>query len=377
MPRTLAPDEPEDDLDDLPDTHPSQPVYYAEQALLGALLLQPHRLTDAAGIEPDSFSNHAHGTLFAAIRALPAPDPNQHAKDTTWLNAVLTAAREHARGLTASYLHTLIQVCPWPKHASAYARMIETEHARRTLRAHAERLAQTATDVTLPHPVPTTLAAADALTRAVDNIAARFPAHSGYLPRTPAPALAANFDNDEEAFEEERLLLATATAHPADVEQMRWLTADDFTHPLHAGLWQCLTALARRRAPVDPVTVLWEAQQRGLLASGAEPAELLDLLGAPAGSAEYWGERILQRSVLATAHQVGRRIEAFTDDPAITPYQLVVGSRRALADLSAARARWHHATSPAPTTTPARTRATAPPRAGPPRTTVPPARISR
>ncbi|PIM67302.1 replicative DNA helicase [Streptomyces sp. JV178] len=377
MPRTPTPDEPEDDLDDLPDTHPPQPVYYAEQALLGALLLQPHRLTDAAGIGPDSFSIHAHGTLFAAIRALPAPDPNQHAKDTTWLNAVLTAAREHARGLTASYLHTLIQVCPWPKHASAYARMIETEHARRTLRAHAERLAQTATDSTLPHPVPTALAEADALTGAVDDIAARFPSHSGSLPRTPAPAPAGALVSPEEAVDEERLLLATATAHPADVEQMRWLTADDFTHPLHAGLWQCLTALARRRAPIDPVTVLWEAQQRGLLSSGAEPAELLDLLGAPAGSAEYWGERILQRSVLATAHQVGRRIEAFTDDPAITPYQLVVGSRRALADLSAARARWHHATSPAPTTTPARTRATAPPRAGPPRTTVPPARISR
>ncbi|PIM71299.1 replicative DNA helicase [Streptomyces sp. JV178] len=377
MPRTLAPDEPGDDFDDLPDTHSPQPVHYAEQALLGALLLEPHRLTEAAGIEPDSFSNYAHGALFAAIRALPAPDPVQHARDTSWLNAALTAARKHARGLTASYLHTLIQVCPWPRHASAYARMIETENARRTLRAHAERLALTATGVTLPHPVPTTLATADALAGALDDIAARFPSHSGSLPHPSAPAPAAALDSPEEAIEEERLLLATATAHPADVEQIRWLTADDFTHPLHAGLWQCLTTLTRRRAPVDPVTVLWEAQQRGLLASGIEPTELLNLLGAPAGSTEYWGERILQRSLLTTAHHVGRRIEAFTDDPATTPYQLILGSRRALADLSAVRTRWHHATSPAPTTTPARTRATAPPRAGPPRTTAPPARISR
>lgn len=122
------------------------------------------------------------------MRALPAPDSVQHAKDATWLNAVLAAAREHACGLTASYLHTLIQVCPWPRHASAYARMIETEHARRTLRAHAARLAQTATDITLPHPVPATLAAADGLTDVVDDIAARFPSGSGSLPRTPAPA---------------------------------------------------------------------------------------------------------------------------------------------------------------------------------------------
>ncbi|MFF7655756.1 DnaB-like helicase N-terminal domain-containing protein [Streptomyces sp. NPDC007983] len=158
---------------------------------------------------------------------------------------------------------------------------------------------------------------------------------------------------------------------------MRWLTPADFTLPLHAGLWQCLTALARRHAPVDPVTVLWEAHQRGLLPPGVDPAQLLDLLGSPAGSPEHWGERILQRSILTTAHHIGRRIEAFTDAPATTPYQLVVCSRRALADLSAVRTRWHHATSPAATRT-ARTGARASPRAGPPRTTPPPTvRFSR
>ncbi|GFE27585.1 DnaB-like helicase N-terminal domain-containing protein [Streptomyces nigrescens] len=158
---------------------------------------------------------------------------------------------------------------------------------------------------------------------------------------------------------------------------MRWLQPDDFTHPLHAGLWQCLVALTRRDTPVAPVTVLWEAQHRGLLSTGAEPSELLDLLAGPVGSPEYWGEQILQRSVLGAAHHIGRRIEAFTQDPATTPYQLVVGSRRALADLLAVCIRWQHATSPAPVSRPARTRGTAAPRAGPPRTTAPPtARIS-
>ncbi|MEU2266011.1 hypothetical protein ABZ568_06105 [Streptomyces olindensis] len=175
----------------------------------------------------------------------------------------------------------------------------------------------------------------------------------------------------EEAADEEWLLLATATAHPADIKQMRWLIADDCTLRLRARLWQCLNALTRRGAPVDPVTVLWETQYRGLLTSGVQPPKLLNLLGAPAGSPQHWGERILQRSVLATAHHVARRIEAFTDDPVTTPSQLVVGSRRALADLAAVRTRWHHATSPAPTAKSSHTRATAPPRAGPPLTTAP------
>ncbi|WP_434595811.1 DnaB-like helicase N-terminal domain-containing protein [Streptomyces sp. A5-4] len=370
MPRTPEPDE--DDLDAIPPPHP---VFHVEQALLGALLLDPHRLGDVPGIGPDAFSTAAHAALFAAIRSLPAPDPAEHAKNTKWLAAVLTAAREQTRGLSAPYLHHLIQVCPWPRHAPAYARMIEAEHSRRRLAAAAQRLTHTAEDTALPQRVATTLTKADALAIVVDDIAARFPPHAGSLPRTSTPALPTA--HDEDAADEERLLLATATAHPSDIEQMRWLMPGDFTQPRHAGLWQSLITLTRRRAPVDPVTVLWEARHRGLLGPGAEPRELLDLLAGPVGSPEHWGERILQRHILATSRHVGRRIEAFTDDPATTPYQLVVGSRRALADLSAVRTRWQHATSsPPPIDRAVRTRAakaTAVPRAGPPRTTAPPA----
>ncbi|MFH9228298.1 DnaB-like helicase N-terminal domain-containing protein [Streptomyces lydicus] len=89
-------------------------MHYAEQALLGALLLEPHRLSAIGRLEPDHFGNHAHSALFAAMRTVPAPSPNQHAKDTAWLSAVLAKARSEAPGLTASYLHTLIQSCPRP-----------------------------------------------------------------------------------------------------------------------------------------------------------------------------------------------------------------------------------------------------------------------
>jgi hypothetical protein len=368
MPHIPEPDE--DGLDAIP---PPQAVFHVEQALLGALLLEPQRLRDVAGIAPEAFSTAAHAALFAAIGSLPGPDPAEHAKNTTWLDAVLTAAREHARGLSAPYLHTLIQVCPWPRHAHAYARMIEAEHCRRRLAAAAQRLMHTTRDTSLPQRVATTLDAADVLATVVDDTAARFPPHAGSLPRTPVPVPAT--PHDEEAADEERLLLATATAYPSGIEQMRWLTHGDFTQPLHGGLWQCLTTLLRRSTPVDPVTVLWEAQHRGLLGTGADPRELLDLLAGPVGSPEHWGERVLQRAVLATAHHTGRGIEAFTQDPATTPHQLVVGSRRALADLSAVRTRWQHATSPSPTPTdrPGRVRSTGVPRAGPPRTTAPPA----
>ncbi|MFE4212161.1 DnaB-like helicase N-terminal domain-containing protein [Streptomyces sp. NPDC056844] len=367
MPHTPDPDE--DDLDAIPRPHP---VFHVEQALLGALLLEPQRLHEVTGIGPDAFSTAAHRALFAAIRSLPAPDPAEHTKDATWLDTVLTTARDEARGLSATYLHSLIQVCPLARHAPAYARMVEAEHCRRRLAAAAHRLTHTAADTSLPQRVAATLTEADTVTTMVDDIAARFPPHPGSLPRPPVPQQARL--QDEEAADEERLLLAATTTHPSSVEQMRWLTPDDFAHPLHAGLWQCLTTLDRRGTPIDPVTVLWEAQHRGLLRPGADPRELLGLLAGSFGSPEHWGERVVQRSLLSTADHAGRAIEAFTDDAASTPYQLVVGSRRALADLSAVRTRWQYATSASPkpndrTPRVRATRAASVPRAGPPRTT--------
>ncbi|WP_328939221.1 replicative DNA helicase [Streptomyces tauricus] len=348
------------------DTVPApRAVFHAEQALLGALLLEPHRRDTLTNITAGSFSTAEHSALFAAITTLPAPSPDTHATNTTWINQVLATARDQARALTASYLHALIQVCPQPQHAPAYARMAEAEHARRRLRAAAEHLLHSVHDTSLPHPIHTVLAEADTLTAAVDHISTRFPPRAHLLPRTPLPPPGPAPD-DGEAAQEEQALLATATARPEDIASARWLLPGDFTHPLHAGLWQCLVTLHRRNEPVDPVTVLWEAQQHGLLDDGSEPGKILRLLAQPTPSSEHWGERILRRFLLATAANTARRIGAYADDPANTPFQLVVGTRRALADLAAIQTRWQHATGAVP---PQRPRPASAPRASPPTTT--------
>ncbi|NEB01994.1 DnaB-like helicase N-terminal domain-containing protein [Streptomyces sp. SID13726] len=354
-----------------------QPVHYAEQALLGALLLDPQRLADTTTLTAGHFDNHNHATLFTAIRTLPTPDPADHAKDAAWLTKVLEHARPKSRSLSSSYLHSLIQFCPQPKHAAAYARMIRADHARRTLSLHAERLALTATDPAGPDTTAATLAHADTLARLLDDLAGQFAPHPGSLPRTPPAPTAARHGGEEDLYEE-RCLLATATAYPAEVAQMRWLAAEDFIWPLHATLWQCITALVHRGDMVDPVTVLSEAQHRGLITDTLTSRDLIALISTPAASPEYWGENVLRRALLARAHTVATRITTYTDDLANTPHQLITGSRRALADLNSLRTRWHHATSPALATRSAQASATAAPRAGPPPATTPPAvRLSR
>ncbi|MCY0931827.1 hypothetical protein OTB20_37740 [Streptomyces sp. H27-H1] len=200
----------------------------------------------------------------------PPPAPAEHTTSPIWLNTLLNAARPEAPGLTAPHLHTLVQACPAPEHAGAYARMVRADHARRTLRRHAEQLAQTATDPGLPNPAATVLIQADALAAVLDEMAGQFAPHSGSLPRTPLPA-SVRRDTGEEALSEERLLLASATAHPAEVARTRWLQPGDFALPLHAYLFHCVSALAHRGDPVDPVTALWGAQHRGLVVQAWPP----------------------------------------------------------------------------------------------------------
>ncbi|MFC9856270.1 MULTISPECIES: DnaB-like helicase N-terminal domain-containing protein [unclassified Streptomyces] len=338
-------------------------VHFAEQALLGALLLEPHR-TAGIGLEAEHFSNRTHGILFAAMRRVPPPDPQHHATDAAWLAAVYAEARPRAPGLPHTYPHTLVQACPRPEHATAYARMVRADHARRTLRMHAERLAWTAGDTTLPDRAAATAEQADRLAVFLEELLGEFPPHPGSLPRTTLPPGPMRSPEDD-TVDDERLLLASATASPRKIHTMRWLRPTDFVVPDHGALWQVLTGLVHRREPVDPVTVLWQAQQSGTPAGAFTTRGLLALLSAPHGSPEHWGERIVRRALLHHAHTVADRITAFADDPANTPYQLIAGSRRTLVDFAVIRTRWQRSTSPA---TPVSAHTSAASRAGPPRT---------
>ncbi|MFD3997389.1 DnaB-like helicase N-terminal domain-containing protein [Streptomyces sp. NPDC058583] len=346
-----------------------EPVHYAEQALLGALLLKPELLPHAAGLDNDAFSNPAHGALFTAMSTVRTPEHPSPQAGLDWLRAVLREARQEAPALTAAYLHLLISTCPRSEHAGAYAAMVRSEYARRSIRLHADTLAMAAQDVTVPDRPAHVLAAVDELARQLDALSRDFPAHPGSLPRTPTPPTPP-CPQDDEAEDQERMLLASAVSGPAAVKNMRWLVGEDFTLPLHAGLWQCVSALGHRGDPVDPITVVWEAQHRGILAAGITPPDVIALLSTAALPPEHWGNQVIERALLARASHTASRITAYTDDPANTVHQLITGGRRALADLTAVRRRWQQATRTAasPPTKPDTFTAS---RAGPARSRVP------
>lgn len=328
--------------DELYDLEPPDLLHYAEQALLGALLLDPQQLVGVLDLLPEHFANPSHSALLAAMRTLTPPDPDAHRASPVWPQAVLTGALTAAPGLNTPYLHTLINACPRPQHAPVYAQMVRAEHVRRTLREHAVRLEQLARDGSLPEPATTVLEQADTLGRFLDRAEPQWPRQPGPVPRA-VPA-AANEAPAEEDLDAERLFLAAATAHPGDL--LHWLHPEDFRLPLHRGLYQCLSAMARHGEPVDPITVVWKAQQHAVL-HGIDPAHVLDFLQQPAGPVEHWAEHLYTRALLTTAHTAARQITALTHDPAHSPHHLIPAARRALAPLTRMRARRR---APPPTT---------------------------
>ncbi|MGW2404042.1 DnaB-like helicase N-terminal domain-containing protein [Streptomyces sp. NPDC001739] len=350
----------------------AQALDYAEQALLGGLLLAPEQLVHTASLLPEHFYRPVHSALFAAMRHLSASQhlilgEHRTKEEFAWVRDTVALATKQAIGLTPSYAHTLISTCPTAQHVPAYTRMVLAGHTRRTLAEHAQRVAQAATDRSHPDPVGATCIQIDQLAVAVEDLARHWRPHPGFLPRTTAhvpesvPAM-------EERLDDEQMLLAKATAHPEALSHLRgYLQPEDFASALHAGIFACLTGLAHRDEVIDPVTVLWESQHRRLLipAGPYTPEQVLQICQqAAAGDADYWAVRVLGSSLLQTAFHQGQYIKTLAEDTSLTPHQLITGTRRSLSDFATIRNRWnraqHAAASPAPKLPQGRPRSDAP-----------------
>lgn len=123
------------------------PLMSAEQAVLGAVLLDPEQLTHLEWLAAEHFYRPVHQALFDPLRklrngghpALSADGP----LPLSWVTDAVEEAGQHVRRLTAAYAHTLIQACPRTEHAPVYGRMVLEGAIHRTV-AHAIRLHQAA-----------------------------------------------------------------------------------------------------------------------------------------------------------------------------------------------------------------------------------------
>ncbi|MFE7216336.1 DnaB-like helicase N-terminal domain-containing protein [Streptomyces sp. NPDC057611] len=342
------------------------PLLSAEQAVLGSVLLDPGQLAHLDWLAPDHFYRPAHQALFAALRKLRTEGhPAVAAKEPvplSWVTDAVDEASHHVRGLTAVYPHTLISACPRPEHAPVYGRMVLEGAIHRSVTEHAIRLHQAAHADALQGEVEGALHHADVLAGVLGDLARRWGSEPRpVVPATPpstAPVAPPPVRADQVA-EDEQFLLAVLVERPKALDEVvDWLRPGDFADPAHSQLYRCLGALNHRGEPIDRITVLWEAQRRGLLADGTLTAERLTALcdGVGPGSASWLGEQIMRFSVARTAATSARAIRALAENETLAPGRLINHALHALGPLDEVRARWQTANghpAPPPTLAPA------------------------
>ncbi|MFI7565945.1 DnaB-like helicase N-terminal domain-containing protein [[Kitasatospora] papulosa] len=339
------------------------PLLRAEQAVLGSVLLDPGQLSHLDWLAPDHFDRPVHQALFAALRKLRADGHPGLAADTSvplsWVTDAVEEAGHHVRGLSAVYAHTLVSACPRPEHAPAYGRMVLEGAIHRSVTVHAIRLHQAARADALRGEVKGALHHADVLTGVLDDLARRWGTEPRPVPLARPPATAPSAPPPVRAgqvAEDERFLLAVLVERPTAMDEVvGWLRPGDFADPAHGQLYRCLGALHHRGEPIDRITLLWEAQRRGLLAdctlSGGQVAAICDGVGP--GSAEWLGEQVIRSSVTRTAVTSARTIRGLAENESLSPGQLINHALHALGPLDDVRTRWrtandHSPPSPAP-----------------------------
>ncbi|AEW95135.1 DnaB domain protein helicase domain protein [Streptantibioticus cattleyicolor NRRL 8057 = DSM 46488] len=249
-----------------------------------------------------------------------------------------------------------------------YGRMVLEGAIHRSVTEHAIRLHQAARADALQGEVEGALHYADVLAGVLSELAHRW----GTEPRPVAPAtppasapIAPPQARAGRTAEDERFLLAVLAERPKAMDEVvGWLRPGDFADPAHGQLYRCLGALHHRGEPIDWVTLLWEAQRRGLLADGTVSSDQLTAIcdGVGPGSAEWLGELVMRSSVTRTAATSARAIRALAENEALAPGQLINHALHALGPLDEVRTRWQAANG-LPTSTPT---APAPSSNGPP-----------
>ncbi|MBT3160140.1 helicase DnaB [Streptomyces sp. CHA1] len=344
------------------------PLLTAEQAVLGAVLLEPDQLAHLDWLAPEHFYRPVHQALFGALRKLRADGHPTVGADglvpLSWVTDAVDEASLHVRGVTEVYAHRVISACPRPEHAPVYGRMVLEGAIHRTVAQHAIRLHQAARADAVQGEVEGVLRSADVLTGVLTDLARRWGTDPRPVEPTAAPATGSATSPVRAApvAEDERFLLAVLAEQPQALDEVvPWLRPADFADPAHGQVYRCLGALRHRGEPIDRITLLWEAQRRGLLAdgtlSGDQIAGICD--GVP-GSSEWFADRVMRASLTRTAVASARAVRALAEDETLGPGRLINHALHALGPLDEVRARWATANEPPKRPAPA------PARGGPP-----------
>ena len=115
----------------------------AEQAVLGALILEPNLAPDlATHLEGSDFYRPDHETIWTAIHHVATATTGDIKVDAVTLASHLARTGELERIGGAPYLHTLMEACQLPENATAYAKIVRDNARLRQVIDTGTRLTQ-------------------------------------------------------------------------------------------------------------------------------------------------------------------------------------------------------------------------------------------
>ena len=249
----------------------------AEQAVLGALLIDPTLVDQAPYLVGSDFSDATHKWIFDAIAETRAAHPEATGQ------RLMTLVAESTPEIYVPYLSSLPDSCPVPGHLAAYGRMVAEAAMIRELDVHAHRIARGAADLirrragaatVQERSAPQHLARlAEAMIRHTRRLDPdRWPEVTGEPAAARSPRLPGQLQARREAE-----VLAGLLQHPGECEQvMKWLPARAFAPGPRREIYEALRAVVRTGGPVDALTVAWQLCMRqaaeGTAGFGEAPA---------------------------------------------------------------------------------------------------------
>lgn len=231
-------------------------THRAEQALIGAALIDRTLLHDVTFLPFTDFADRTHQLVYKTIVDLAISRPDL---------AGAALAEQVARivdgpGIDAEYLGGLAMTCPDPDAIAVYARMVAEAALRREMAAHAERLTGEAGPTRGLDPRLDHLALlADALRTHGTGLA--------YVGETTASLTytASAYESWMQATERERTILSDLIQHPELVAETTWLDPEVFTSPSNRQIYETILVIDDRGEPVQELTIAWELSRRRAL----------------------------------------------------------------------------------------------------------------
>jgi replicative DNA helicase len=286
----------------------------AEQAVIGALLLQPGRYAEVAEwLQVDDFDGTNERIAYGAIVELHTRGAQVTPDEVNRL--VLEHQPRPLPPADGAFLVDCMQACPADERVAIYGRMVLESSVRRRIADHAAGLRQRAEQATTADDLNRVFFAVDTMRRDVEQLHRREARAHGALaptPVTPPHLDPIPRDRRHRDSADERAAIRALVDQPAAMTRVStWLNPDDFTD------WDCrlvyaqLQGMHREHKPIDPLTVAWNAARVGLDPTAASALASGTQRDTPV-HAEAAARRVLQRSVqatlVATAQQLGRTL---------------------------------------------------------------------